>query len=112
MKKPIADAGMLCPDFKKDVSQVCHKCVLYVHLRGTNPQTGQEIDDWNCAKAWGPILAVDIAKEVRQSAAAVETLRNEFVTQQTSRMAEAAIVARLMVDPPQMQTKLISGVTQ
>lgn len=48
-------------------------------MRGTSPQTGEEIDHWGCAVAWMPILQTENAKEVRQAAAATESFRNEMV---------------------------------
>ena len=77
-KIPIADKGMICPLHKKDVSQVCHKCSWYTQIRGKNPQSTQEIDEWGCAIAWGPILAIEIAQKTNSVGAAVESFRNEM----------------------------------
>lgn len=79
MKKPQAEKGMLCPMFKEDVSKVCHKCEMYEHIRGTNPNTGAEMDAWGCTFKFNFLTNLEIAKEVRQSAAATESFRNEFV---------------------------------
>lgn len=49
-------------------------------LRGTNPNTGKEIDEWICAVAAMPMLQIEVAKEVRQGAAATESFRNEVVS--------------------------------
>lgn len=58
-----------------------HACAWYTQIRGTNPNTGQEIDNWGCAIAWMPLLLLEGAKETRQGAAAIESFRNEMVTQ-------------------------------
>lgn len=79
MKKPQAEKGMLCPLLKEDVSKVCHKCEMYEHIRGTNPNTGAEMDAWGCTFKFNFLTNLEIAKEVRQSAAATESFRNEFV---------------------------------
>jgi succinyl-CoA synthetase beta subunit len=78
-KIPHADEGRVCPLHKAEMSAVCHKCPLWVQLRGTNSNTGQEIDDWNCSLAWLPMLLVENAQQSRQTGAAVETFRNVMV---------------------------------
>lgn len=67
----------LCPLIKKECLE--HGCRWYVHLMGGDPQSGRQIDEWSCAVEWLPVLLIENAKEVRQGAAAVETLRNENV---------------------------------
>jgi len=60
----------------------CRKldCAWFVQLRGTNPNTGQEIDEWGCAMAWQPILMIENSQQQRQTAAAVESFRNEVAS--------------------------------
>ena len=53
-------------------------CALFTQLRGAHPQTGADIDEYSCAISWLPVLLVETAKEVRQGAAATETMRNEI----------------------------------
>lgn len=55
------------------------ECAWFIQLRGTNPNTGQEIDEWGCAIAWQPILMIENSQQQRQTAAAVESFRNEVV---------------------------------
>jgi len=50
-----------------------------MQLRGTNPNTGQEVDDWGCAMAWMPVLMIENSQQQRQTGAAVESFRNEVV---------------------------------
>lgn len=69
--------GSFCPLIKKDCVQM--KCAWFTCLRGTNPNTGKEIDEWMCAISALPLLHVEVAKEVRQGAAATESFRNETV---------------------------------
>ena len=68
------EPGTYCPLIKDNCIQF--KCMFWTQLRGTNPQTGQEIDEWDCAVKWLPILLIENAKEVRQGAAATESFRN------------------------------------
>ena len=57
------------------------KCMLYIHIRGTDPQTGEEKDQWDCALALTPIMLIENSNMQRHTAAAVESFRNEMVTQ-------------------------------
>ena len=56
--------------------------MFWTHVRGTHPQTGQELDEYDCAIRWLPVLLIENAKETRQGAAAVESFRNQVVRQQ------------------------------
>lgn len=71
------EAGNFCPLIKKDC--VGLQCKWMIQLRGTNPQTGAEIDEWDCSIKWLPMLLIENAKETRQGAAATESFRNEMV---------------------------------
>jgi len=55
------------------------ECAWFIQLRGTNPNTGKEVDEWGCAMAWQPILAVENSQQMRQTGAAIESFRNEVV---------------------------------
>lgn len=54
-------------------------CAWFLKIRGTNPNTGQDIDDWGCSIAWMPILLIENSQMSRQTGAAVESFRNEMV---------------------------------
>lgn len=54
-------------------------CAWFTKLAGTNPNTGQSVDEWGCAVAWLPILLVENSQQQRQTGAAVESFRNEIV---------------------------------
>jgi hypothetical protein len=79
MQRPLADKGLICPLHKQDMSKVCHKCPLWVQLRGKHPQTGEDFDHWNCSLAWLPVLLIENSQMSRQTGAAVESFRNEMV---------------------------------
>ena len=34
----------------------------YTQVRGTDPQSGQEVDEWNCAVSWMPMMSIEIGK--------------------------------------------------
>jgi hypothetical protein len=69
--------GNFCPLIKKDC--VGLKCAWYTQMRGTNPNTGEPVDEWGCAVTWMPVLAVEVAQKSNQTGAAVESFRNEVV---------------------------------
>ena len=35
------------------------KCEWFTQVRGMNPQTGQEVDEWGCAVTWLPMLLIE-----------------------------------------------------
>lgn len=80
--KPQANPGMYCPLYRKDVSKVCHTCEWYILVRGKDPQSMKEYDNWGCAMRWLPIMAIENSQMQRQTAAAVESFRNETVKRQ------------------------------
>jgi len=65
-----------CPLIKKACLE--HDCYWYTHLTGHNPNTGQPMDEWGCAMTWMPILLVENSQQQRQTAASVDSFRNEM----------------------------------
>jgi hypothetical protein len=55
------------------------ECAWFTQIRGHNPNTGAEIDDWGCAISWMPILMIENSQQQRSTGAAVESFRNEMV---------------------------------
>lgn len=68
--------GTFCPLLQKDCIGL--QCSWITQIRGTDPQTGKEIDEWNCAVKWLPVLLLDNTQQQRQSGAAIESFRNEI----------------------------------
>lgn len=54
-------------------------CGWFMQVRGVNPNTGQEVDNWGCAVTWMPMLTIENSQQQRQTGAAVESFRNEMV---------------------------------
>ena len=69
--------GPFCPFIKDECCQF--KCTLFTQVRGHNPNTGKEVDDWACALAWLPVMMIENSNMQRQTGAAVESFRNEMV---------------------------------
>lgn len=82
--------GNFCPLIKKDCKGA--ECSWFTQVRGFNPNSGKEIDEWGCAIAWLPVLLIENSNNQRQTGAAVESFRNEMV-----RANEAT--ARLLLEP-------------
>ncbi len=53
-------------------------CGWFTQVRGTDPNSGQEVDTWGCAVGWLPMLLIENAQQSRQTGAAVESFRNEM----------------------------------
>ena len=54
-------------------------CAWFLKIRGKDPQSMEEIEDWGCAMAWMPIMMIENSQMQRQTGAAVESFRNEMV---------------------------------
>ena len=71
------EPGKFCPLIGKDCIQM--ECSWFTQIRGNNPQTGEEVDEWGCAVTWMPMLLIENSQMQRQTGAAVESFRNETV---------------------------------
>lgn len=54
-------------------------CRFWVTVQGKNPQTGETVNNGDCAMAWMPVLLIENSKVNRETGAAVESFRNEMV---------------------------------
>lgn len=89
-QKPHGPVDLVCPLHRCKMSKVCHTCPWWGPVRGRNPNTGAEVDHWNCAIALLPMLTINVANETRQGAAATESFRNEVVRRQDGRQQQLA----------------------
>jgi len=69
-----------CPLIQKKCKE--HKCKFYIQVMGKNPQTGQDVNEWNCAITWLPMLLIEGSQQTRQAGSAIESFRNEMVNAQ------------------------------
>jgi len=93
------------------------RCPWYKRLIGKDPQTGNPIDTWDCAVGWVPILLTELSLEMRQTAAAVESTRNELVTRQDKALSvfeevskTVCAIERTSVAVAMLQTGVLNGV--
>lgn len=90
--------GTYCPLIKKDCIGI--HCSWFTQVRGTNPNTGTEVDEWGCAVTWLPVLLIENAQQSRQTGAAVESFRNE-VAAVNSQLSLKGSVAPVLLEAGQ-----------
>lgn len=75
------DPSVLCPytAFSKTCRELCMSCPKFVHIQGTNPQTGEHVDRHGCSDSFIPMLLIENSGQQRQTGAAIESFRNEMV---------------------------------
>lgn len=74
------------------------QCAWFTQMRGHNPNTGKEVDEWSCAMTWLPILLIENSQQQRSTGAAVESFRNEMLkANESSQQALLAMAAKQSV---------------
>jgi hypothetical protein len=84
--------GNYCPLIKKDCIGL--QCSWFTQVRGKNPNTGKEVDEWACAITWLPVLLIENSQQQRSTGAAVESFRNEMVKANENSQQALLAVAR------------------
>jgi hypothetical protein len=74
-------------------------CAWFMKLRGINPNTGQDVDEWGCSMAWLPILMIENSQQQRQTGSAVESFRNEMV--KSNEVSQKVLLASIGLTNPQ-----------
>jgi hypothetical protein len=69
--------GTYCPLVKKDCIGL--QCAWFTRIQGVDTNTGNQVDEYQCAIAWMPMLLIENSGQQRQTGAAVESFRNEMV---------------------------------
>lgn len=101
--------GNFCPLIKDEC--VGLKCSWFTQVRGMNPNTGEEVDDWACAISWIPMMQIETSQQARQAGAAVESFRNEMVkAQQEIQKLNSESVNKLIDTLETTTNKLIKSV--
>lgn len=79
----LPDKNVMChyTGFSKSCRSIVaeHTCPKFINILGTNPQTGDHVDRWGCADSVMHFLLLENSQQQRQTAAAVESFRNEMV---------------------------------
>ncbi len=87
-------SGDFCPLINGKCKQF--ECKFWSQIKGKNPQTGQEIDEWECTITMLPFLLLENSQQSRHVGAAVESFRNVSV-EQTQRLTKAMVDAQEIV---------------
>ncbi len=86
--------GSSCEEIKDGA---IHRCAWYTKLAGTNPNTGEVLDEHGCAMSWLPMLMIENSMQQRSTSAAVESFRNEMTSaNQTSQQLLLATQGKLL----------------
>jgi len=86
--------GSTCEEIKDGA---IHRCAWYTKLAGTNPNTGEVLDEHGCAMSWMPMLTIENSMQQRSTSAAVESFRNEMTSaNQTSQQLLLASQGKLL----------------
>lgn len=67
--------GEDCENIKDDK---LYRCVFYVNLKGSNPQTDEKTDEWGCSISWLPVLLCENSKASRNTRDSVDKFKNEI----------------------------------
>jgi hypothetical protein len=91
--------GNYCPLVKKECLGL--QCSWFTQVRGTDPNTGKDVDEWACAIAWLPVLLIENSQQQRSTGAAVESFRNEMV--KANEVGQRVLLAAAGVPPNAQQ---------
>ena len=80
--------GTFCPIVKDECMQF--KCMFWTHMSGKHPQTGELVDEWDCAIKWMPMLMVENTKESIGMSASLDSFRNDVVRGKHDNMLKLA----------------------
>jgi hypothetical protein len=102
--------GTFCPLVKKDCIGL--QCAWFTRVQGVDMNTGNQVDEYQCAIAWMPMLLIENSGQQRQTGAAVESFRNEMVkSNETSQKVLLASLgfqkqqdSMLEISPPKAKT--------
>jgi len=95
--------GTFCPLIKKDC--VGMQCTWFTRIQGYDINTGNQVDEYQCAIAWMPMLLIENSGQQRQTGAAVESFRNEMV--KANQTSQKVLLASLGFQSQQEQTPML-----
>lgn len=72
--------GSECEEIKNNK---IYRCMWYTKVVGTDPNTGEEHEDWSCAISWMPTLQLEMSRTNRGQTEALESFRNQTVKGQS-----------------------------
>ena len=102
--------GTFCPLIKKDC--VGLTCAWYTRVQGYDINTGNQVDSYECAISWLPMLLVENSGQQRQTGAAVESFRNEMVKSNEKAQQLLLVTAGIVQVQNEDQPKLIRSIEE
>ena len=100
--------GTFCPLIKKDC--VGLTCAWYTRVQGIDNNTGNQVDNYECAISWLPMLLIENSGQQRSTGAAVESFRNEMV--KSNEQSQQLLLATAGIMQNEDQPKLIRSIEQ
>jgi hypothetical protein len=100
--------GTFCPLIKKDC--VGLTCAWYTRVQGIDNNTGNQVDNYECAISWLPMLLIENSGQQRSTGAAVESFRNEMV--RSNEQSQQLLLATAGIMQNEDQLKLIRSIEQ
>jgi hypothetical protein len=100
--------GTFCPLIKKDC--VGLMCAWYTRVQGIDNNTGNQVDNYECAISWLPMLLIENSGQQRSTGAAVESFRNEMV--KSNAQSQQLLLATAGIMQNEDQSKLIRSIEQ
>ena len=82
------------------------ECAWFMQIRGKNPNTGEDVDEWGCSMAWLPLLMIENSPQQRQTGSAVESFRNEMV--RANEVSQKVLLQTAGISP-QAQTMILES---
>ena len=82
------------------------ECAWFMQIRGTNPNSGEPVDEWGCSMAWMPMLMIENSQQQRGTSAAVESFRNEMA--KNNEVGQRVLLAAAGI-PQQTQTMILEN---
>lgn len=98
--------GTFCPLIKKDC--VGFTCAWYTRVQGYDVNSGAQVDSYECAISWLPMLLIENSGQQRQTGAAVESFRNEMV--KSNEQSQQLLLATAGIMHNEDQPKLIRSI--
>lgn len=99
---PRGPDDLICPLHKQPMESVCHKCPWWQQVRGKHPQSHEDLDRWDCAIAFLPLLLIENSQRQMQTAASVDKVANEM--QKTDAQSSATIATLVTLVNRSMDT--------
>jgi hypothetical protein len=104
----VIEKGTFCPLLKKTCIGL--QCAWMTKVAGYDTNTGNNIENWECAVSWLPLLLIENSGQQRQTGAAIESFRNEVV--KTNAAATEAFLkspTTVLVSDAKIANKLLKG---